>query len=78
MIDNKYCILNLPDNALNNIISHNGSVCQNIDNIRYNSDGKKCVIKLKLGFDSLDILGQSVTYLTHSQIISELENSEWI
>ena len=74
MIQNKYFIISLPEPALNAILEH---CIESSNTVRKNNDGTKAVVKLPVGADVPGIL-QSKTSYSHTEIISELSNSEWV
>ena len=73
MILNKYFILNLPEPALNAILTH---VVGTVESQRKSLDGKKTVVKLPVGA-SIPAVLQNKTAYTHSEILQQLSSPEW-
>lgn len=73
MITNKYYILNLPEPALNAILSH---CVESAETARSNKDNTKHVVKLPIGSGVPAVL-KSKTEYNHTEILQELNTSEW-
>lgn len=72
--DNKYFVIELPDNAFDVILSY--CVEQSADKCRTSNDGKKRIVKLPVGAEIPNILRHYQIY-THEEIIQELKKQEW-
>ena len=72
MIENKYFLLNLPEPALDAILSH--CVEKAIDKVRILYDGSY-VVKLPVDAIIPDILKNKQVYI-HSEILKEIEKRE--
>lgn len=74
MINNKYFIIELPSPALSAILSH---CVESSNTVRKNNTGTKAVVKLPVGANVPNIL-KSKTEYNHAEILTELNEPEWI